>query len=418
MSMEVARHVGSDLEGRTMTRAVVQPRSNEELLADRDWQKLVAHLHDNLDQLVANFLAELGSLANYAGGLVDREDVERTAHTTLEMLTLRLGGWPLREEHIGAARSVGIRRARQGVGRDHLFDAVRMDFRVIWSTLTQYADESMDAALVRNLSHVMAVVDEYVVEVQDAYLTESAILSQDSRLHTNRFVSRLFAADQTGKDVVDDIARALGVASDATFEVVHIGREGALAVQGALAHGTLDPTWLTLDREGGYLLFREQRGTPVDEFISSQPGGIIKGVSGLAAVPAAASSAARLAGFSRSFGDGLISWKDGWIAAAAQILEREIPGFGGEISTSLGACKEHDRERIVECVITFCRTGSVKATASRLKCHRNTVVNRLASFRELTGLDVAIPLQAATALVALAREPAMFASAHGRVTAV
>jgi hypothetical protein len=393
-----------------VSRTGVQPRSVEELLADEEWQRLVTHLHENSDRLVHNFLVELGSLSNYAGGLVEPPDVEQTAHVTLEMLTLRLGGWPLQEEHFTAARDLGIRRARQGVARDHLFDAVRMDFRVIWSTLTEYAEQGMDAALVRNLSHVMAVVDEYVQEVQDAYLTESAILTRDSRLHTTRFVSRLLAADRAGRDGVEDIARALGVGADQVFEVVHVAREGALEVQSALAHGSLDPSWLTLDREGGYLLFREQRGQQVDAFITALPGGLIKDVAGLAEVPAAATSAAVLARFSRSFGGGLIGWREGWIAAAGEALERDVPSFGADVWAALNTCKEHDRDRIVECVLTFCRTGSVKATASRLRCHRNTVVNRLASFRDLTGLDIAVPIQAATALVVLAQKPAVLTS--------
>ncbi|MGB4780203.1 helix-turn-helix domain-containing protein [Microbacterium sp.] len=67
----------------------------------------------------------------------------------------------------------------------------------------------------------------------------------------------------------------------------------------------------------------------------------------------------------------------------------------------LGVCTPHERDRIVETLREYFLTGSVQQTAQRLFCHRNTVLNRLARFAELTGLDVTIPRDAATAMIAL-----------------
>ncbi|MFE4537649.1 helix-turn-helix domain-containing protein [Streptomyces scopuliridis] len=56
----------------------------------------------------------------------------------------------------------------------------------------------------------------------------------------------------------------------------------------------------------------------------------------------------------------------------------------------------------MQTVRAYLATGGLTASAERLYCHRNTVLNRLGRFEKLTGLDITIPEQAAIALVALA----------------
>jgi DNA-binding PucR family transcriptional regulator len=53
-------------------------------------------------------------------------------------------------------------------------------------------------------------------------------------------------------------------------------------------------------------------------------------------------------------------------------------------------------------VLAYARSGSVQQTASALFCHRNTVVNRLRRFADLTGRQMTTPADAALVLVALA----------------
>jgi len=60
-----------------------------------------------------------------------------------------------------------------------------------------------------------------------------------------------------------------------------------------------------------------------------------------------------------------------------------------------------DRDRLVDTVLQFCTNGSIKENAETLFCHRNTIVNRLLRFHDLTGLDVTIPVDAARALIAI-----------------
>jgi hypothetical protein len=60
-----------------------------------------------------------------------------------------------------------------------------------------------------------------------------------------------------------------------------------------------------------------------------------------------------------------------------------------------------ERDRLLAAVRAYLVTGSVAQVAARLYCHRNTVLNRLRRFTELTGRDVTVPADAAVVLLAL-----------------
>ncbi len=50
----------------------------------------------------------------------------------------------------------------------------------------------------------------------------------------------------------------------------------------------------------------------------------------------------------------------------------------------------------------FLSTGNITTTAEPLFCHRNTILNRLNRFQDLTGIDLTVPSQAARLVVAWA----------------
>lgn len=80
---------------------------------------------------------------------------------------------------------------------------------------------------------------------------------------------------------------------------------------------------------------------------------------------------------------------------------RLIPGYLSEAGDGLGELQGRAGEQVVDTVQMYLRTGTVKSTASSMYCHRNTVVNRLRTFEDATGLDVSVPGQAMEALLLL-----------------
>jgi DNA-binding PucR family transcriptional regulator len=76
--------------------------------------------------------------------------------------------------------------------------------------------------------------------------------------------------------------------------------------------------------------------------------------------------------------------------------------MGGTIYAGIEDHPFQERTRVIETATMFLESGSIKAAAESLYCHRNTVVNRLASLRAATGLDLHVPRDAALATVLLA----------------
>jgi hypothetical protein len=72
------------------------------------------------------------------------------------------------------------------------------------------------------------------------------------------------------------------------------------------------------------------------------------------------------------------------------------------LSEALGQAREPERARLLETVRAYLDgDGSPTETAHTLYRHRNTVLNHLRRFEELTGLDLSHPSDTATAVLAL-----------------
>ena len=67
----------------------------------------------------------------------------------------------------------------------------------------------------------------------------------------------------------------------------------------------------------------------------------------------------------------------------------------------LSEAPDRERDRLLDTVRRYAASGAVSEVAAELYCHRNTVLNRLRRFTELTGRDVTVPTQAAAVLLAL-----------------
>ncbi|WP_026545536.1 helix-turn-helix domain-containing protein, partial [Arthrobacter sp. 35/47] len=77
--------------------------------------------------------------------------------------------------------------------------------------------------------------------------------------------------------------------------------------------------------------------------------------------------------------------RDAWGEVAAVRLGEYGTVLADTVLGPLAAISVHEKERLIETVQAYFRTGSVSETAAELYCHRNTVLNRLARFSQLTG---------------------------------
>ena len=90
-----------------------------------------------------------------------------------------------------------------------------------------------------------------------------------------------------------------------------------------------------------------------------------------------------------------------WGHVAATRLGEYGTVLANSVLGPLTTISAHEKERLIETVQAYLRSGSVSDVAGELYCHRNTVLNRLARFAKLTGYDPASPQDAATVIAAL-----------------
>ena len=365
---------------------------------DEWWIATLADLRNDMDALVDDFVARLRAVGSGYED-ISAGDIRATARETLTLLITELRGEPLPDHLQDLPRRLGVRRARQGVDRDRLLEAVRLDYRVLWAGLTRVVSAGDAALLVAHAEVVLSVVEDYIGEVQVAFLDELETLALDTRAAETRAIARLLAAEHP-EEVAADVATDLGLPLEAEYEVVLVPSADAAGAHRLVAD--LQQTrarFLVWDFDDGVLFVRQRADVLGRHPLAAIRGVVVDEIAGLAGVAEAARLAHLLAPYAP---DGRLSDEhELWPPVAAATLAPILPGLSPAAVSGLGAVPPGDRGRIVETFLAYCETGSVKHTAEAGFVHRNTVVNRLRAFHDLTGMDPTVPRDAARALIAL-----------------
>lgn len=366
------------------------------------WGRLLERLAADHDALVVDFLVRLEAMGGYGVGLIDRDDLRTTAGDTLDMLIARLAGAPLTDRMRDLPTRLGARRARQGVDRESLLAAVRLDFRVLWAGMQRALQDAPADILVLHAEEVLEVVEGYIGDVQVAFLDEQAALARDSRVVRGRALGRLLGASDDADAVAEVEAPHLQLPLDGTFDVFCVPTgDGEALRSGLTVAGRSTVVW---DLDDATVAVRESGSDALPSAVVHElRGGWIASVSPLAAVPAAARLGREIARRADAT-PGLVGESEMWTSIAHDRLASALPAVA-RVRDDVERLPEADRERIVETVLRVSASGSMKQTAEAMFVHRNTVVNRLAAFRGATGLDVTVPAQAALALIGLGRRP-------------
>lgn len=362
------------------------------------WGRLLERLAADHDALVDEFLERLRALGSYDEQVVTQDELRRTAGETMNMLIGQLAGSPLTEELRTLPARLGARRARQGVEREDVLEAVRLDFRVIWSGLQRALGDAPADLLVLHAEEVLEVVERYIGDVQVAFLDEQAALARNTRIDRGRALGRLLASGPDAERVARVEESQLQLPLEGAFEVAFVVERDADRARRAVA-AMEGPAAVAWDTDIGTVFVRP-RGVDGElrSVLDGTRGGYEPAAPGLRALPQVAALLGEIAALP---GEQLATEADAWCAIAHQRLLPVLPSIAG-VEDALLELPTQERQRVVEAVQHVCSTGSIKESAAALFVHRNTVVNRLAVFRETTGLDVSIPQQAALALLGLA----------------
>jgi hypothetical protein len=366
------------------------------------WARLLERLSAARTTLVDDFLDRLARAHLYDGYDVTQEDLRQAATDTMSMLILQIGGVPLPAHLKHLPARLGARRARQGVAREVLIEAVRIDFRVLWSGLLRANSDGPPDLLVLHTEELLSAVESYISDVQAAYLDEQAALNRDSRVEISRAFSRLLAAGEEVVTVAAEVAEALKFRTDAEFEVVSVTVSNAERARRAIAADKGNRHHISWDFDDGTTFVRERKpGASWTTTFQRVPGGLVEATRGLANIPNAIALARAVARHAGDVDPALSTEADVWPCIAHERLSPVLPAVRGLAIAAVHELPEPDRDLLLDTVLHFCTNGSIKETANVLFCHRNTIVNRLQRFRDVTGLDVTIPVDSARALIAI-----------------
>jgi hypothetical protein len=371
------------------------------------WRELVANLALDVDALAENFLAKLEAAGVYGAGLVSDEQLREAARDSLALILRALATDSATSRLSSLPGELGRLRARQGVPGESLVAAARLDFGVIWAAMLAQARQSDMAVLALHVENLWRVVDDYARAVQQSYLEERALMAAATRDEQLTYLAELFSQAGQSPRNVQNIARALGVDPDAAFRVVVADASASRAAHRAAAQmSALGERLFVLNQPGRVVLLWPvhpsggQRDRQLQQ-LQGMAGGLVLDVAGLGAVPGAAATAFEICRTLRPDDNRLVTLPEAWTRVTKDQLD-EDHGFSAALLAGLSAVPESEQHVIVDTVRAYLATGSLTASAERLYCHRNTVLNRLGRFEKLTGLDVTVPHQAAMAVVALA----------------
>lgn len=381
---------------------------HEPVTPDGPLRRLVHSCLDDLDELVAVFLAELRSMEPYASDAVPWSELREHAEGSMELLLRLAGGLAVPDRLGDLCERIGRSRAQAGVPLEVLLHAVRVDFRVLWDAFARRVSEDELPSLVRSASRVWAAVDHHTTRIHLAYLSEAAVVAREQEHERAQLVARLLSTDARDPQVVAQVATALDVSADADFAVAAAPLPATRPLRDAadeLAARGISVHLQDVDRRPVLIAQLPAGVTAVPQrWLQEVPCGLAPVARTLAGVPRAVRIAAELAG-TRAAEAGPRALPDVWSAVAAGRLGELGGALAAVVFGRMRGIGAGERSRLLETAAAYLRTGSAGAVAGELYCHRNTVLNRLRRIDELTGCDLTRPDQAALFTVARACNP-------------
>lgn len=367
----------------------------------------------DLDEITTLYVSQVRTLTGYVESVIAERDVHSTAFTTLGLMFRQLGGERLEDELRAHSRAIGRKRVRQGVPLESLLRAVRMDFRFIWQALNDRLPGETDR-LSDDVVAIWEVVEAHTTSVQSGYMLELGQVKAELEQEQAFLLRRLLRGGVDDSQLHVQAAEALEIPLSGPYWVVVAHQDAAAGFAAEMR--AMFPAAVCLRLDGVEFAVLTGPGAPGSG--ASGPGGSrVSGESVQAALTGLQ------VGISQSAAT-LSSLSEMW-QLASELAEFAVPGLAatltqhwpslavrklGSVGSSLAADALRDfadlpsseRALLVEAVEVYMGSGSASTAAKTLYCHRNTVMNRLAKFASVTGLDPTIPDDAATVKMVLA----------------
>lgn len=365
------------------------------------WQVLLERLAGIDDELAAEYLERIDGGARYYDGVPDEHDLKDAARNAFRYLLGCLLARPLSAELMAFPAQVGALRARQGIALENLSAAVRNDFLVAWSALLRLADAGDMAVLAMHVGQLWTVVDDFAGAIQRGYLDERLQMARTDAIEQQRSLSDLFS-EGPSPAVVRRAAEVLGLDETAPYWVIGVTADDAISTVARRLAGfgvmALDHTskGVTL-----FLLSAHTRWGD-DEALAAD---VLTGVAGAVAPRTVllqnAFQSATTVRMLAQLDVEATTLRRSWSQLSISQLCTVFDDLRSYVEAPLAAM--NDRDLLVETMLVFADSGSVSATAAKLYCHRNTVLNRIRKFEDATGISLRTPRAQAMVQLCLLR---------------
>lgn len=363
----------------------------------------------DLDALASAFIEAVSTIPPYSDGIVPEEVLRPDTEGSFELMLRLIAGLPLPPRLEELCERIGRNRARTGVPLDVLLRVIRIDFTILWDALVQYAEQDQYPELVQSAGRVWNALEQYTVGIQRAYLDEAALLARERDQERSALVAGLITTD--GREpFLSQVATALGMRVDASFLVAVAPRESEKAIRRAAdrLRGRRVPVHVQVTGNHRLVLIAQLPGgtsqAPAD-WLNSVPCGQGPLAVGLREVPRIIAICDQIADTISARDMDPVTLVDRWTQIVAQRLSDLTPSLCASVLPDPTSISDTEWVRLLDTIRVYLRTGSVSSTAASMYCHRNTVVNRLNRFSELSGYDITVPGHAAAVSVALACTP-------------
>jgi hypothetical protein len=311
-----------------------------------------------------------------------------------------------------SARATGRARADQGVPYAAVLQAFRIGGRFIWELLVDQADAEAYDVLLQAAADIWTVSDDLAIEVTDAYrdaLAERA--RRDGQMRAVLVGSLLDGDNGTGAQPWE-AAGALNLDAGGEYVVVSArsdaaGTEALPDVERALSRHNVNSAWrLDHEHQDGVVALRFGFGA---EQVVEQLAGIATGPVGVSAAGRGLDGAsearrqARLACAAASPGTSeVLRFEEHPLRVLVASSPDQAKIVAEAVLAPVIELADGDRGVLLDTARAWLAAGGSTSRAAReLHVHRNTVRYRVKRLEELTGRDLARPIDAAELHVAL-----------------
>ena len=349
------------------------------------------------------FRGILESEASYRQA-VPHEELRQAAYDALGLMLQRLAGVRVSPQFDGCDEIHGERRARQGVPFEALVRCSHRDFQILWDAIRE---ESLRAGvcdpetLLEGVTPLWEVVDVLSTRMAVGYHRAEAEMSRLDDQRRDAFFDALVDGRGSEQGVARQAAAALSLPEQGPYAVVALDEESEEDGRRLPRTGMSSTAFYRIGMQSAW---RHRRDGSLG-LVALGP----RGLKGLLAALAAdcrgrvgvspAFDALAQTALACQFAEaalrtlardsrGVVALDDrlaeALVASNTDLARRLVERVLGPIR----ALRESESARLLETLEVFIETGgSASATATRLYCHRNTIVQRLRKIEDLTGLS-------------------------------